>query len=107
MLSIGPAIRKLARSIVQGNTPAQVRRPLTVDIHHLTVTQVDEFSGTVGVQFPDPSGNGTIVSGVRVVRPYTSDSPPTAGDIAVVHQYGTEMYVMGQHVVPTNFITPA
>jgi hypothetical protein len=99
--------RKLARRIVQGNTPAQVRRPLTVDIHHLTVTQVDVFSGTVGVQFPDPSGNGTEVSAARVVQPYTTDHPPLAGDIAVVHQYGTELYVMGQHVVPVNFITPA
>lgn len=96
-------LNKLARAITQGSTPANAPRSPQLSLHQLTVTHVDEFSGVVGVQFPDPSG--TVVSGVRYVRAYSADNPPQVGDVVWAHQYGTDLMVVGQHVVPTNFVT--
>jgi hypothetical protein len=98
-----PLLRKLARKITQGNTPAQTPRPPQLQVHHLTVTNVDNFSGVVGAQFPDPSA--PVVQNLRVIQPYSSDNPPSVGDTAVVHDYGGTFYVIGELVVPTNFIT--
>jgi hypothetical protein len=74
-------------------------------LHQLTVTHVDVFSGVVGVQFPDPSG--TIVSGVRFMQSYGPGNPPQVGHTVWAHQYGTDLLVVGQHIIPTNFVTPA
>lgn len=98
------ALNKLARGITQGNTPALVPRTPQMQLHQLTVTHVDTFSGVVGVQFPDPAG--TIVQGVRYMQAYSDTYQPAVGHVVWAHQYGTDLLVVGQHIVPTNFVTP-
>lgn len=98
-------LSRLARWITRGNTLPQVPRTPQLALHQLTVTHVDTFSGVVGVQFPDPSG--FIVQGVRFMQSYTPDNPPSVGDTVWAHQFGTDLLVVGQHIVPTNFITPS
>jgi hypothetical protein len=103
-VAIPPFLQKLARKVTQGNTPANIPPAPQMSLHQLTVTHVDTFSGVVGVQFPDPAG--TVVQGVRFMQAYSAANPPSVGDTVWAHQYGTDLMVVGQHVIPTNFITP-
>lgn len=96
------AFKQFARKVKQGLTPASAPSPPQYALHQLTVTSVDVFSGVADVQFAD----GTSVPRVRFVQPYSSASPPSVGDTAWVEQYGTDFRITGQHVVPTNFVTP-
>jgi hypothetical protein len=104
MPSVQRFVNRLARVITRGNAPPHVPRAPQMALHQLTVTHVDPFSGVVGVQFPDPSA--PVVQGVRFIQAYSPTNTPSVGDAVWVHQYGTDLMVLGQHVVPINFITP-
>lgn len=102
-MTANPTLSRLARHIARGNTLPQVPRTPQMHAHLLTVTHVDTFSGVVGVQFPDPSG--FIVQGVRYMQSYSPMNSPSVGDTVHAIQYGTDLWVVGQHIVPTNFVT--
>jgi hypothetical protein len=69
-----------------------------------TVNSVDLFNGIVDFEFNDPSG--LVAPGVRFIQSYSPDTPPSVGDTVWTFHNGTDLLVMGQHVVPTNLVIP-
>jgi hypothetical protein len=98
------AIDRLARSVQRGGSSGWVPRAPQLTLHQGTVTDVDTFGGVVGFQINDPSG--LVVPAVRYLQAYSATNPPTAGDIVWAHHYGTDLLVLGQHVVPPNIVIP-
>ena len=99
-------IARLARNIKRGGaSTGWVQRAPTTSLHMGTVGTVDLFNGVVDFQYNDPSGN--VQAGVRYVQPYGTDSPPTAGDTVWAIHTGTDLIVLGQHIVPTPVVTPS
>ena len=100
--------RQLARQIARRITkPKTVIRPPNTEhaMHVLTVTGTNIFNATVDVEFPHPT-DPTTVTGVRYVLPYSSTNPPANGHTVVAQQYGTDLWVVGQLLVPVNGIIP-
>jgi hypothetical protein len=98
------AIDRLARSVKRGDQPAWVPRAPQVTMYQGSVTAVDTFKGIVGFQFNDPSG--LVLPGVRYLQSYSAANPPAAGDVVWAQHFGTDIVILGQHVVPANLIIP-
>lgn len=103
-MASGPALDRLARA-VKGNNPAWLPRAPQLTLHQGTVTGVDLGNGVVNFQFADPSG--LIVPGVRFLQSYTATSVPEVGHVVWMSMYGTDPMVLGQHILPTNFVVPS
>ncbi len=105
-MATGSAIAQLARAIKQSNTstPAWLPRAPQMSMHQGTLTSVDPFNGIADFQFPDPSG--LVVPAVHYIQPYTANNTPTVGDVVWAQHYGTDLLIMGQHVVLNGFVTP-
>lgn len=74
-------------------------------MHMGTLAEVDINTNTAHFAFNDPSG--LIVPGVRIVQAYSATNTPSVGDIVWAHHYGTDLMIVGQHMVPTNVVDPA
>jgi hypothetical protein len=73
-------------------------------MHMGTVNSVDLFNGVVDFGYNDPSGQ--VQSGVRFLQAYGPDNPPAAGHTVWAYHTGTDLVVLGQHVVPTSIVIP-
>lgn len=100
-------IARFARTVARGDNSSSIRLPRApqMTMHMGTLAEVDINTNTAHFQFNDPSG--LIVPGVRVLQAYSATNTPSAGDIVWAHAYGTDMMIVGQHMVPTNLVEPA
>jgi hypothetical protein len=73
-----------------------------MSMHQGTLSDVDLGRGVVDFQFPDPSG--LVVPSVRVLQPYSADRPPSAGDVVWAAHFGADLFILGQHAIPSNTI---
>lgn len=103
-MASGSAIDRLARSVKNGGAPSWLPRPPQISLHQGTVNSVDLFNGIVGFQFNDPSG--LVLPGVRFMQSYTPENPPAVGHVVWAQHFGTDLIVLGQHVVPANIVIP-
>lgn len=69
-----------------------------------TLAAVDNTTNTVHFAFNDPSG--LVLPGVRVLQAYSATNPPSVGDTVWMHHNGTDVMILGLHVVPTSTVTP-
>lgn len=98
-------IDRLARQVARSDSqPAYVPRAPQLSLHMGTLTAVDNSTNTAHFQFNDPSG--LILPGVRVLQAYSASNIASAGDIVWGFHNGTDFMIAGQHMVPTNTVTP-
>lgn len=98
-------IARLARNIKRGgSSTGWVQRAPQTSMHMGTVNSVDLFNGVVDFGYNDPSGQ--VQSGVRFLQAYGPDNPPAAGHTVWAYHTGTDLVVLGQHVVPTSIVIP-
>jgi hypothetical protein len=98
-------IARLARNIKRGGTSTGwVQRAPTTSLHMGTVGTVDPFNGIVDFAYNDPSNQ--VQSGVRFLQAYTPDNLPATGHTVWAVHTGTDLIVLGQHVVPTSVVIP-
>jgi hypothetical protein len=69
-----------------------------------TIAASDINTNTAHFQFDDPSG--LIVPGVRVIQAYGAGNQPAIGHTVWAFHNGTDLMILGQHVIPTNTIIP-
>lgn len=100
----GSPLDRLARNIKRTNSTAWSPRAPQFSMHQGTVNAVDTFNGFVDFGLNDPSG--LVVPSVRYLQSYSADNPPTVGDVVWAQHFGTDLLVLGQHLVPPNFVTP-
>lgn len=98
------AIRRVAQRIgrVPDTSPSWCPRPPRLTLHMGTLEAVDIGTNTAHFGFNDPSG--LIIPGVRYLRAYSADNPPRPGDVAWACHYGTDLMILGQHLVPTSTV---
>jgi hypothetical protein len=94
----GSPLDRLARNIKRSNSTAWSPRAQTSTMHQGTVNSVDLFNGHVDFGLNDPSG--LVVPAVRYLRAYSAVNPPTVGDVVWAQHFGTDLLILGQHVVP-------
>lgn len=97
-------LARLARNIKRTNASAWGPRPQTMTMHQGTVNAVDTFNSVADFQTNDPSG--LVIPAVRYIQPYSATTTPSVGDVVWAMQFGTDMLIMGQHIVPTNIVIP-
>lgn len=105
MATTHSAIDRAARAIKKANTSnsARIPRGQQMSLHQGTLTRVDTFNGVADFQFPDPGG--LIVPSVNYLRPYSTDSPPSIGDVVWGIHNGTDFMIWAQHVVLNGFVS--
>jgi hypothetical protein len=103
-MASGTPLDRLARSVKGRGQSAWAQRPPSISLHQGTVDRVDTFNGIVDFLANDPSG--LVIPSVRYMRPYTATNTPALGDVVWGLHFGTDMFVMGQHIVPTNIVIP-
>lgn len=98
-------IARLARRVSRGGNSSSIRLPRApqLTMHMGVLAAVDNNTNTAHFEFNDPSG--LIVPGVRIVQAYTAANPAQAGDIVWAHHYGTDLMIVGQHMVPNNVVS--
>lgn len=97
------AADRLARHVRRPDTPSRVPRAPRVTLHQGVLAGVDVGRGVVNFAFNDPSG--LILPGVRYLQAYSADRPPEAGDVVWAQHFGTDLVILGRHVVPDSVIT--
>jgi len=106
-VGIHDAIARLARAVASNDTStARTQRAPQLTVHMGTIAAVDTGTNTAHFTFNDPTGTVSPVPGVRYLQAYTPDNPPQAGDIVWAHHYGTDLMIIGRHVVPTSTVIP-
>jgi hypothetical protein len=98
-------IARLARNIKRGGaSTGWVQRAPTMTLHMGTVGTVDQFNNVLDFNYNDPSNQ--TQAGVRVLQSYSPDNPPAEGHTVLAIHTGTDLWVIGQHIVPTSVVTP-
>lgn len=98
-------IARLARNIKRGGTTTGwVQRAPTMTLHMGTAGTVDQFNNVADFNYNDPSN--AVQSRVRVLLPYPAGVSPAEGDTVIAIHTGTDMWIIGQHIVPTSVVTP-
>lgn len=98
-------IDRLARQMSRKDSlPAWMPRAPSLSLHMGTLAAVDNSTNTAHFQFNDPSG--LILPGVRVLQAYSVSNLPAVGHTVWVQRNGTDVMIVGQHMIPTNTITP-
>lgn len=94
-----------ARAVAKSGSTntAWMPRPMQMSHHQATLTRVDTFNGIVDLQLPDPAA--PLLQAVRYIRPYTENNLPTVGDVVHMIHTGTDVLVLGQHVILNGFVT--
>ena len=97
-------IDQLARAAKRGDQPAWTPRAQQVSMYQGFVTRVDTFNGIVDFQINDPSG--LVLPSVRYLQSYSADNPPGVGHVVWAQHFGTDIVILGQHVVPNSIVIP-
>ena len=97
-------IDQFARAAKRGDQPAWIPRSPQVSMYQGFVTRVDNFNGIVDFEMNDPSG--LVLPGVRFLQPYTATRTPGVGDVVWAQHFGTDIVILGQHVVPNSIVIP-
>lgn len=92
------SIDRLARHVRRGDLPAWLPRAPQVTMHQGTLDSVDIGRGVAAFGFNDPSG--LVVPSVRYLQAYSDTRPPEAGDVVWAQHFGTDLVILGRHVVP-------
>jgi hypothetical protein len=100
----GSPLDRLARNIKRTNSAAWSPRAQQATFHQGTVNAVDTFNGHIDFGLNDPSG--LVVPAVRYLQSYSATNPPSVGDIVWAQHFGTDLLILGQHVVPANIVIP-
>jgi hypothetical protein len=100
----GSPLDRLARSVKRGDQPAWIPRAPTATMYQGFVDSVNSFKGVVDFQLNDPSG--LVIPGVRFLQSYSATNLPQPGHVVWVQHSGTDLIVLGQHVVPTDIVIP-
>lgn len=105
MFASDAEIARFTRRVSRGSNSSSIRLPRApqLTMHLGTLAAVDNNTNTAHFAFNDPSG--LIVPGVRVVQAYSPTNTPSVGDIVWAHHYGTDLMIVGQHMVPTNLVS--
>lgn len=106
MSDLDAQIARFARRASRGGNSSSIRLPRApqLSLHMGTLAAVDNNTNTAHFAFNDPSG--LIVPGVRVVQAYGGTNQPAAGHDVWAYSYGTDFMIIGQHVIPTNIVSP-
>lgn len=97
------SIDRLARHVKRTDQPAWLPRTPRVSLHQGVLADVDLGRNTVQFAFNDPSG--LILPGVRYLQAYSDTNQPRAGDVVWAQHFGTDLMILGRHVVPTSTVT--
>lgn len=97
-------LARLARNIKRTNSTAWAPRQQNITLHQGTINAVDTYNGVADFLLNDPSG--LVVPSVRYIQPYSTDNPPSLNDVAWAMHFGTDILIMGQHIVPPNIVSP-
>jgi hypothetical protein len=100
----GDPLARLARNIKRTSSTAWAPRPQQMSMHLGTINSVNTFNGVADFLTNDPSG--LVIPSVRYIQPYTATNPPVVGDNVWMQHFGTDVLILGQHIVPQNFIIP-
>lgn len=103
-MASGNSLGRLGRAIKSSGNPAWLPRTPQITMHQGTLSGVDLGNGVADFQFADPSG--IIVPGVRFLQAYSATNLPAEGHTVWLQMYGTDPMIVGQHIVPTNFLIP-
>lgn len=95
---------RLARNIKGTSSTAWAPRQQQLSFHQGTINAVNAFDGVADFLTNDPSG--LVIPAVRYIQPYTATNTPSVGDVVWGLHFGTDMLIMGQHIVPPNIIIP-
>jgi hypothetical protein len=95
-------IAKLAQKVKRGDQPPWLPRAPQVMLHYGNVVDADPYSGTVDFEFNDPTG--LVYPRMQVLLPYTEASQPQQGHVVVTQHYGTDIFVLGRHLITPNFV---
>jgi hypothetical protein len=100
----GNPLDRLARNIKRTSSTAWSPRSQQMAMHQGTVNAVDTFNGHADFMTNDPSG--LVVPSVRYLQPYTSTNTPSVGDVVWAMHFGTDLLIIGQHIVPVSVVIP-
>lgn len=103
-MASGSPLDRLARSVRRGGQSAWTQRTPSLSLHQGTVNRVDTFNGIVDFLANDPSD--LVIPSVRYIQPYTASNTPQLNDVVWGMHFGTDMFILGQHHVPTNIVIP-
>ena len=105
-MNLNDFIARFSRAVTSSgdSSSSRTQRPPQLSMHYATLTGVDNINGVADIQLNDPSQY--VISGVRVATPYTATNTPSVGDVVIVHHYGTDITIVGQHVIPNTTVTP-
>lgn len=104
MVSSFAYLANVARQAMRGlssDSSARAPRSLALSLHMGKLAAVDTETNTA--QFI-VNGSAVQIPGVRYLQAYTADAPPAAGDVVWAHHNGTDLLILGQHVVPTSTV---
>lgn len=98
-------VARLARRVSRGSNSSSIRLPRApqLTMHMGTLAEVDINTNTAHFAFNDPSG--LIMPGVPYLQHYSDFHLPEAGDLVLAHQYGTDFFIVAQHLVPNNNVS--
>lgn len=97
------SIDRLARHVRRSDSPAWLPRAPQVTLHQGVLDDVDPGRNVVNFAFNDPSG--LILPGVRYLQAYSATNLPQAGDVVWAQHFGTDLMILGRHVVPDATVT--
>lgn len=96
------SIARLARHVKRTDAPAWLPRAPRISLHQGVLADVDLGRNTVHFEFNDPSG--LILPGVRYLQAYSDTHQPRVGDVVWAQHFGTDVLILGRHVVPTEAV---
>lgn len=94
----------LARQLARSDSSVRVPRSPSISWHQGTLTAIDPSTNTADYQH---NGSGIIIPGVRYLQSYTPNNPPSIGDIVWMQQHGSDVLIIGRHVVPNSLVIPS
>jgi hypothetical protein len=102
MPSIDQRILAFADAISRpGPTPIRVPRPPQLSLHMGTIAAVDLGNNTVHWAF---NGSDVVQGGIRFLQAYSDANPPQVGDVAWAQHNGTDLLVLGRHIIPNSTV---
>ena len=90
-------IDALARTVIRPGSSSWAPRPVALSLHQGAIAAVDYGTNTLQWLF---NGDAVPTSGIRYLQAYSAENPPMPGDVAWAHYNGTNLLVLGRHVVP-------
>lgn len=92
-----------ARRIVAGTGEgARVPRQQQMSLHMGTLMDVDPITGTAHFAV---NGSDLVIPGVRYLQAYSPSYSPSPGHKVWAQYTGTDLMILGQHVLPISTVT--